>query len=537
MAGDVSAVRLFYSYAHEDEDLRNELQGHLKILERRKLIAPWHDRRIAPGQAWDAEIDRNLREADLVLLLVSADFIASDYIMGQELATAMAQHDAGRSIVVPVILRPVDLQAEDVDIAPFLRLQGLPPDLKPVTSWPQRDEAWVLVAKGLRETVAAIRARRPAAAPAAPLAPAAQAPPAATPTRPKVFVSYARADRETAQAVAHALQAAGLDTALVDSLPVGSDFRHWIERELQSSSAVVSLWSAASAASDHVRLEAGVARDAGKLVPVRIESVDVPMGFRDIQALDLIGWHGDRQAPAFLQLIKALGIERTEFVQPSAAAAARRTASRGLGLNPLAWWRQWRQTGATGAAAAPQAPADAVEARGDDEIFGDLLARVRAPLAAAARERGLGAPDAALLDRDATWLIDRSGEPPRILWVDDRPQGNQHERAALARLQIEVVYATDTDGALAQMRSARPPFDLVISDWQRAAEGPDAGLALARRAREAGLTPPIVYYHAEFDGARRAERRERALAAGALGEAVLPQELIEMVVLALRAPH
>ena len=247
------AVRLFYSYAHEDEDLRNELQGHLKILERRKLIAPWHDRRIVPGRAWDAEIDRYLREAELVLLLVSADFIASDYIMGQELATAMAQHDAGSSTVVPVILRPVDLQPEDVDIAPFLKLQGLPPDLKPVTSWPQRDEAWVLVAKGLRKTVAQIRAKRPAADPFAPPAPT--VPATIIRPRPRVFISYAHADRDTAQAVSRALQAAGLDAALNDGVVAGSDFGHSIERELRAASAVVPAASRAASRSTPPRAQ------------------------------------------------------------------------------------------------------------------------------------------------------------------------------------------------------------------------------------------------------------------------------------------
>ena len=131
-----AAVRLFYSYAHEDEELRNELERHLKILERKQLIAPWHDRRITAGRDWNSEIDINLRDAELVLLLVSADFMASDYIVGKELTAAMAQHAAGRSAVAWVLLRPLDLQQDDSDVAPFLKLQGLPPDLKPVTSWP-----------------------------------------------------------------------------------------------------------------------------------------------------------------------------------------------------------------------------------------------------------------------------------------------------------------------------------------------------------------------------------------------------------------
>jgi hypothetical protein len=72
-----TAVAVFYSYAHEDEALRDELAGHLKILERRGLIRAWHDRKIVAGADWAAAIDENLDRADLVLLLVSKDFIES----------------------------------------------------------------------------------------------------------------------------------------------------------------------------------------------------------------------------------------------------------------------------------------------------------------------------------------------------------------------------------------------------------------------------------------------------------------------------
>jgi hypothetical protein len=74
-------VTLFYSYAHEDEPLRDELQDHLAILERRGVIRSWHDRAIVPGHDWSQEIDQHLREADLVLLLISKDFIASDSVV------------------------------------------------------------------------------------------------------------------------------------------------------------------------------------------------------------------------------------------------------------------------------------------------------------------------------------------------------------------------------------------------------------------------------------------------------------------------
>ena len=148
-------VDLFYSYAHEDEKLRDELDGHLALLRRKGVIRPWHDRGIVPGQKWDKTIDAQLTNADLILLLVSMDFMNSDYIWGKELATAIARAESDDASVVPVLLRAVDIEG-----APFAKLQGLPTDLRPVTSWPNRDEAWTDVAKGIRRTVEASEGRR-----------------------------------------------------------------------------------------------------------------------------------------------------------------------------------------------------------------------------------------------------------------------------------------------------------------------------------------------------------------------------------------
>lgn len=196
-------VTLFYSYAHEDETLRDELRDHLMILERRGVIRSWHDRAIVAGHDWNSEIDQHLREAELVLLLLSKDFFASDYIMGAEVGLAMDRHGKGEAVVVPILLRPVDVQPEDAEDMPFLKLQGLPRDLKPVTSWSNRDEAWTNVASGLRTTVKEINARRPAPPPAptppvsrsrgmsppAPVAAPAPAPAPATPVEPSLLAN------------------------------------------------------------------------------------------------------------------------------------------------------------------------------------------------------------------------------------------------------------------------------------------------------------------------------------------------------------
>jgi hypothetical protein len=168
---DIAPVGLFYSYAHKDERLRDELAGHLKILERRGLIQVWHDRKIVAGQDWAAVIEDQLEDqAELVLLLVSKDFLESDYIFGVELKRAMARRAAQACEVVPIIVRAINIEPEDAEDPnfSFMKLQALPTDLKAVESWPNRDEAWTNVAKGLRATVKAIHARRAVSAPTRP---------------------------------------------------------------------------------------------------------------------------------------------------------------------------------------------------------------------------------------------------------------------------------------------------------------------------------------------------------------------------------
>jgi hypothetical protein len=146
-------ISLFYSYSHKDEALRDELETHLTLLRRQGVISGWHDRRIAAGTEWKGQIDHHLEAADVILLLVSSDFLASDYCWDVETKRAMDRHEAGTARVIPVILRPCDWQS-----APFGKLQALPKDAKPVTSWKDRDEAFTDVARGIRNAVTGLAA-------------------------------------------------------------------------------------------------------------------------------------------------------------------------------------------------------------------------------------------------------------------------------------------------------------------------------------------------------------------------------------------
>ena len=149
------ALEVFFSYSHRDETLRDELETHLALLKREGEIDTWHDRRIGAGREWKGEIDARLESADLILLLISPDFIASDYCFDLEMTRALERHAAGDARVIPIILRPTDWQT-----ASFAKLQALPKGGKPITTWSDRDTAFVDVVNGLRAAIRELHRRR-----------------------------------------------------------------------------------------------------------------------------------------------------------------------------------------------------------------------------------------------------------------------------------------------------------------------------------------------------------------------------------------
>lgn len=139
---------VFFSYSHKDEALRDQLEAHLSLLRNQGLIDVWYDRRIIAGDALDNTIFRELETADIILLLISSDFLNSTYCFAREMNRAMERHNAGTARVIPVILRHCDWQS-----APFGSLLAAPRDAKPVVSWPDQDEALADVAKQVRRAV------------------------------------------------------------------------------------------------------------------------------------------------------------------------------------------------------------------------------------------------------------------------------------------------------------------------------------------------------------------------------------------------
>ena len=152
---NIPKSNIFISYAHADDDYRRQAVAHLSVLERSGKIASWHDRMIMPGSNWEEEIDERLRGADVIVAFVSADFISSPYCSGVEMSEAISRHEKKRSILIPVVVRPVLISE-----TPFAKFQALPPDAKPVSEWISKDEAWKTVTQGVLDAALEIERRK-----------------------------------------------------------------------------------------------------------------------------------------------------------------------------------------------------------------------------------------------------------------------------------------------------------------------------------------------------------------------------------------
>jgi len=128
--------------------LLEQLERHLSALQREGLISTWHKRQIVAGSVRQVELDRHLNTASLILLLVSSDFLASDYCYGTEMRRALQRHEANEAQVIPILVRSCAWQS-----APFATLEVLPTGAKPITMWRDRDAAWTDVVMGIRRVL------------------------------------------------------------------------------------------------------------------------------------------------------------------------------------------------------------------------------------------------------------------------------------------------------------------------------------------------------------------------------------------------
>jgi tetratricopeptide (TPR) repeat protein len=146
LAEEKQGASVFFSYAHRDKAFRDRLEEHLSNLKYRGLITTWYDREIGAGEEWAQEIEIHLNKAQVILLLISASFMASDYCYSIEMRRALERYERHEAEVIPILLRPV-LYTD----APFAKLQMLPTNGKPIVLWRDRDSAFVDIAYAIEK--------------------------------------------------------------------------------------------------------------------------------------------------------------------------------------------------------------------------------------------------------------------------------------------------------------------------------------------------------------------------------------------------
>ena len=135
---------MFLSYAHEDADKAAALRNHLAPLCLENVLVPWYDGDLVAGQDWNSEVMTRLESSHLIVVLISADFLASEYAYKKELSVALERHDQGKARLIPIIARNCVWKH-----LPFARLQVLPHGGKPISTWPDQDDAFVSVVEGI----------------------------------------------------------------------------------------------------------------------------------------------------------------------------------------------------------------------------------------------------------------------------------------------------------------------------------------------------------------------------------------------------
>src|SRR5436305_13692624 len=141
-------VKVFVSYAHEDQEYHQKLLQHLSLLMHSGKITIWHDQELLAGVDWENQINTRLSEADIILLLISANFLASKYCWNKEFQVALSRHKRGEAWIIPIIVKPVDWRS-----SPLGQFQVLPTGSKPVTQWNDLEAAFEDVVQGIRKVV------------------------------------------------------------------------------------------------------------------------------------------------------------------------------------------------------------------------------------------------------------------------------------------------------------------------------------------------------------------------------------------------
>jgi hypothetical protein len=309
-------LSVYFSYSHRDEKWRDLLMVHLRPLERTGELAFWDDRQIETGDQWSQQIAHAIAQADIAILLVSAEFLASEFIVNNEVPRLLERQQEQGLVIVPVVIRPCAWQMVDW----LARLQVLPRDGRPLSSLKNTDEALFEVARRIieiGEIVSAQKSSKPrfSGKKAVTRQFAITTPPGGSLKRSRhVFVCHDSGDGDFAELLKLKLEKVGFETWIdVDRLRVGDDWRAEIDDAIRTSAAVVVVMTPEAKESEYVTYEWAYATGAGvKVVPLMVKTTQMHPRLESLQYLDFT----NRRARPWDRLIEELSAQSSEAEPP-----------------------------------------------------------------------------------------------------------------------------------------------------------------------------------------------------------------------------
>ncbi|HVR99632.1 MAG TPA: toll/interleukin-1 receptor domain-containing protein [Thermoanaerobaculia bacterium] len=279
----MAKAKIFVSYSHKDQRYKDELVKHLYLLERQGLVSIWSEGRIPAGAEWSDEISRAINESDVAILLISPDYLASDYVLEHELPALVSQSRQRGLVIAPILVRSAPWTMVP-DLAQF---QFLNEPSKPLASARDRDEEFFRVAHRLYDLISAISARSEVeAAETATQTPSSRA--ALETTEGHIFLSHSKADGDFAELLKLRLEQIGF-TAWIDTdrLDPGLDWRQEIDDSIRSALALIAIMSPEARDSEYVTYEWAFAWGSGKkIIPVMLRQTSLHPRLATLQYLD-----------------------------------------------------------------------------------------------------------------------------------------------------------------------------------------------------------------------------------------------------------
>ena len=157
---DAPGLKVFVSYAHGNYKLWDKLRVHLDILTNERLVSVWWDGKIRPGSEWDDAIRRELKEADIIVLMLSNEFFASKYIAGVELKEAIRRQQAGEADILPVMLEDSPAFGEHAWLKNLQTVPVVKGQLRQLSGFSPCVTGWNKVQEALRGMITEVVTRR-----------------------------------------------------------------------------------------------------------------------------------------------------------------------------------------------------------------------------------------------------------------------------------------------------------------------------------------------------------------------------------------